>query len=141
MQGIYSITNRVDGKVYIGQDTNIPNRRSRHKGDLQRGRHTNPYLQLAYNKYGVDAFVYDDVVCGPFDKDELTELEQFHIDRYKALGLSYNLLPATNSRVGMKNSDRHKQIMSLRMRGSNHPQFGKHPSTETLKKIDRKSVV
>jgi group I intron endonuclease len=119
MQGIYSITNKVNGKVYIGQDTNMPSRwNNYHKPALRKGVHTNPILQKAWKKYGEDMFIYGALLCGPFSKEDLTELEQVNIDNYKTLGLSYNILPANCSRAGMKNSQEHNEKISVALKGN-----------------------
>lgn len=52
MQGIYRITNTVNGKVYIGQTNDIEKRIRRHKSSLKNKCHHNWHLQQAWNKYG-----------------------------------------------------------------------------------------
>lgn len=58
MIGIYSITNSVNGKIYIGYASNIRSRWSYHKNRLDRNTHDNAYLQNAWDKYGKDAFSF-----------------------------------------------------------------------------------
>lgn len=54
---IYRILCLVSGRVYIGQTMSNPARRwSEHKCALRHGRHSNPHLQAAWNKYGEQAF-------------------------------------------------------------------------------------
>jgi|ERR1035437_306993 group I intron endonuclease len=156
MQGIYSITNQVNGKAYVGQDSNMPKRWEKHRQKLQTGIHKNPILQSAWNIYGEGAFAYDPFLCGPFNAEDLTELEQFYMDKYRAEGKTlYNILPANRSRAGMTNSPEHNRkiaagnrgkIRTLEMRqkasiinkawAETHAnnQLGKHPSLETRQK-------
>ncbi|WP_194190322.1 GIY-YIG nuclease family protein [Clostridium chrysemydis] len=47
MEGIYSITNKVNGKRYIGLSTNIKKRVASHKDQLKYNRHENTKLQRA----------------------------------------------------------------------------------------------
>lgn len=90
MTGIYKITNKNNGKVYIGQSVDISHRRSCHEYDLKNNRHKNTYLQHAYNKEP-DAFTFE-VICY-CNEDALDELEMFYINKYKATDhkCGYNL--------------------------------------------------
>lgn len=54
--GIYGIFCLPTGKVYIGSSLVICRRLRAHCSDLRRGVHENPYLQLAWNKYGEEQF-------------------------------------------------------------------------------------
>jgi group I intron endonuclease len=56
--GIYEIWNDVTGDFYIGQAKDIEYRWRDHWWTLQRGRHDNPRLQNAFNKYGQRHFVF-----------------------------------------------------------------------------------
>jgi group I intron endonuclease len=136
MQGIYSYTNTINGKVYIGHSINLKYRSYRHVRDLNKGVHDNRYLQRAWNKYGLDKFIYEEIVCGPFDKKELVELEQFYIDKYDSRNPSngYNILPASGSRAGIKSSEETKEKVSIAMKGNKH-NLGNKASEETKKKM------
>jgi len=56
--GIYKITNKVNGMVYIGQSKDIHNRLLGHKRALRNNNHYNTHLQYAYNMYGRKNFMY-----------------------------------------------------------------------------------
>lgn len=59
MPWIYTITCTANGKYYLGRAKNLNARKSQHFSSLKGGRHSNPHLQSAYNKYGVDAFKFE----------------------------------------------------------------------------------
>lgn len=73
MIGIYSITNTVNGKKYIGQSRNIA-QRWQHERRLHS---INPHLKSAFIKYGLAQFTFE-VLC-ECEVSELSELEVFII--------------------------------------------------------------
>lgn len=56
---IYSITNIVNGKKYIGQTDNYLARWKQHLLDLKARKHCNSALQKDFNRFGKDAFVFN----------------------------------------------------------------------------------
>ncbi len=56
--GIYTITNLVNGKIYVGQTVGIIGRKGSHFTDLKLGKDS-PHLQAAYDKYGKENFIYE----------------------------------------------------------------------------------
>ena len=47
ISGIYKITNKVDGKFYIGSSKNLHKRWLSHRSELRRNHHCNQHLQSA----------------------------------------------------------------------------------------------
>lgn len=94
MQGIYKIKNTVNGKVYIGQSTDIVARWAHHMTYLNENIHGNPHLQNAWNKYGKDKFEFS--IIEECEYDKLTEREQYWIDYYggRNSNKTYNLRDA-----------------------------------------------
>lgn len=57
--GIYTITNLVNGKIYIGYSVNIQRRWEEHICSLNGQYHENSKLQKAWNKYGKKSFIHE----------------------------------------------------------------------------------
>jgi group I intron endonuclease len=131
--GIYTITNLIDNKIYLGYTFYFNKRRSDHFDALRRNTHPNIYLQRAFNKYGTDNFKFEILVeC---KKDFLSSEEHYwatilkvHDDRY-----GYNLRPThPYGRVG--HSTETKKKMSINRKGKGRKK-GYMVSEETKRKI------
>ena len=59
MIGIYTITNLIDGKFYVGYSKNIYKRINKHRCILKLNKHENQHLQNAYNLDGVENFKFE----------------------------------------------------------------------------------
>jgi group I intron endonuclease len=114
--GIYKITDKHNGFIYIGSSKNIPNRWKQHKWVLNRGTHHSKHLQNSWNKYGADSFTWEILEECAADKETLLAREQHYID---SLNPQYNNAPKAGSRLGSKASDETKARMSASMKGKN----------------------
>lgn len=80
MIGIYKITNKINGKIYIGQSTNIMSRWDKHcRQALNKEKEREPLnlLHKAIRKYGVTNFYFEiEEIC---DKDLLDQKEKEYI--------------------------------------------------------------
>lgn len=65
---VYTLTNRVNGRIYVGQSFNPSYRLKKHLWALGSGKHQNKELQADFNKYG-NCFDLK-VVLGPFSRKE-----------------------------------------------------------------------
>ena len=102
MTGIYKITNRTNGRVYIGSAVNIKKRWQSHIFDLKRGKHANGYLQKSWKKHGCDSFLFEVLeYCQPSD---LISKEQHYLDAIKGRESCYNIALVAGSRLGVKQS-------------------------------------
>ena len=89
MIGIYMIKNKINGRVYIGQSSNIKKRWRTHVQDLNSQTHHNQKLQRAWNKYGPGGF--DFIIIEECPVDELDKKERFYIEIFDAYKTGYNL--------------------------------------------------
>lgn len=77
--GIYKITNKINGKIYIGQSNNICRRWKEEK--YYKG-HCNSPLNRAFNKYGLENFTFE--IIEECSIEELDEKEIYYISLYKS---------------------------------------------------------
>ena len=127
VSGIYAITNKVNGKMYIGSSVALPRRISRHKTDLNRNAHDNNKLQRAWNRYGAESFEFS-VLELVADASALIEREQYWIDSTNACVAGYNLAPKAGSCLGVKKTAEAVEKTAAAHRGMKR-------SDETRKKI------
>lgn len=143
--GIYSITNLVNGKRYVGSSANLKKRISVHKWALNRGIHDNSYLQRAWKKYGEKNFRFD--ILEYVGEECLLTVEQYYLDWLEVCKeeFGYNLSPVSTSCLGIKRSDVTKEKMRIAKIGKvfteEHKQKigeanrGKKHTTESKKKM------
>lgn len=86
---IYKITNKVNGKVYIGQTIHTLNhRKNRHIECVHNG--TDRHLYNAMRKYGIDNFVFEEIDHAD-NIDDLNYLESYYITKYDSVRTGYNM--------------------------------------------------
>ena len=94
MIGIYKITNKINGKIYIGQSININKRINEHfwKSFNQKDVSFNSILHQAIRKYGKENFSWE--VLQECDVKEIDSLEKKYIEQYDCISpKGYNILP------------------------------------------------
>lgn len=160
MTGIYKITS-PNGRVYIGQSTNIEYRLNDHKSPYRYNTDEIPLLYRSFRKYGVDSHIFE--ILEECKKSELNIRERYYQDKYNVLngGLNSTLTetsdfsgrhseeskrkmseakkgkPAWNK--GIKWSEERKKAASLQRRGRTAPNKGKPmPEHQRLNQIGRK---
>lgn len=133
MNFIYSILNKVNGKIYVGLTSQGRERFNKHKSLLNNGNHFNPHLQSAWDKYGADAFEFN--VLEYCSKDKLNENEDWWIEFFGSTNpdIGYNLRSGGGANFTVLESTRKK--LSDINRGENHWNYGKHHSNTTRKRI------
>lgn len=148
--GIYVITNLINGKMYIGQSTNLKKRLISHRWILNQGNHYNTHLQRAWDKYGEKNFSFRVLERCP--KEQLNFYEKAYITLWHTTDrdFGYNLesggssnqtsseetkMKISKAMKGRTLSEEHKRRIGEAQLGEKHHMFGKHLSDEQKKKL------
>ena len=78
LSGVYIITNKVNGKFYVGSGVSVFSRWLNHASYLKNDTHINYKLQRAFNKYGFDNFTFE--ILEMHEPDGLNVCEQSYLD-------------------------------------------------------------
>lgn len=147
---IYIHKNKFNGKLYIGQTSQIPQKR----WDNGRGYKTSSKFYNAILKYGWDNFEHI-IVANNLSKKQADKMEEELIQKYQTRNddFGYNIKKGGNNhthseetkrKIGEANkialkgshwSEEHRQIISQKFTGKNNPFYGKKHTEETKQKI------
>lgn len=90
--GIYTIKNKINGHIYVGQSIDIETRWKQHVSDLKKDRHHCKPLQKEFGNFGIDSFEFS-IVCELLpDSENLRKHEAVLIDELAPNNVLYNLL-------------------------------------------------
>lgn len=140
ISGIYTITNTLNNKIYVGYSNNIKKRFQYHIQDLLKNNHDNPLLQRVVNKYGIDVLLFEIL-------EECSENLLFSQEHYWATILNthnrkygYNLLP-TNPIIGISKQKKEIYEKGIETRRRNAFERGYWNSEETKDKMRKSSAL
>lgn len=134
--GIYQIRNLINNKCYIGSAAGkgFNNRWKSHINDLKKQKHHSSKLQNAWNKYGIENFIFEVLLC--CDPKNCLFYEQIALDYYKP---EYNICSTAGSTFGLRYSAESKLKISNALKGKysgyKSPHFGRLLSNQTKEKI------
>lgn len=130
MSGIYSILNKRNGKIYVGQSVDCSRRLRHHRNHLRKNTHHNQHLQSSWNKYGEDAFLFGMLESCPNEK--LNENEVWWINYFDSTDSEkgYNLEEGGISDYKM--SDEVKEKISTSHKGRPNTISHKLSTSKTL---------
>lgn len=132
---IYLIENKINNKKYVGQTIQYDINKRWNKHRQVNKRFIGTCLFNAYKKYGIENFNFK-IICICFDSD-IDKFEEEYINRYDTLYPNgYNMIEGGKSR---KFTPILKKIISDKLKGENHPMFGKHLKEETKQKLREKN--
>ena len=92
MKGIYKITNKINGKAYIGKSSDIEKRWQYHLNNYTSNREYNKTLYRAFRKYGINNFSFEvlEELSDKYD-EQSNEREQYWIKYYNTFDFGYNM--------------------------------------------------
>jgi group I intron endonuclease len=142
---IYKATNKVNGKSYIGFDSEWPSRKERHKENIK---HRSQYFYNAIKKYGWDNFEWE-VLYQSLDGEHCLKVMENHfiVEHRTYTGFSdckgYNVTLGGEGCLGYKHSEEMREYLSniqSQKVGILNPFYNKKHSAETLS-INRKKNI
>lgn len=116
--GVYAIMNIKTLGVYIGESIDIAHRNQTHLNFLRKNKHENYKLQLSWNKYGEENFVF--IILQKCEWDELCYLEKLYIDKFPPERV-YNISTRGCSVKGSTLNEETKQKISQSLKGRRPP--------------------
>ena len=141
---IYCVTNKVNGKQYVGQT--VENRKVGH----------GMAITTAYKKYGKEAFEYERICTGIDNRSTLNYLERFWIATHNSIAPNgYNIEAGGTDKGIVAESTKQKlrehnlgKVVSMDVRkkiseslkGDKNPFYGKTHSPEVLAKISAANI-
>lgn len=134
---IYKITNKINGKMYVGQTT-----RSLEERMKEHYRHDFIVIDKALKKYGTDSFLIE-VIDNANDINELNEKEKYWIYKLNTLAPNgYNQCFGGDNSCGFHYRDESKNKMSEskknKYQGIGNPFYSKKHSYESKLKMNSK---
>ena len=122
---IYKVTNKINGKCYIGQTILTINKRK--SGHIYKSlkKSDNCYFHKAIRKYGKDNFLWE-IICECKTKKELNEKEIYYIKQQKSYVKEngYNLTHGGEDNP--MNYQKYRDKISKANSGELNPFFGKN---------------
>jgi len=109
--GIYTITNLLDSKIYVGYATNFRKRKGDHISNLRKNKHKNIHLQRAFNRDGESNFKIE--LLEECEINHLPSMENYWCNMLNTHNskFGYNLL-GTGEKGLIQHSKETKQKMS-----------------------------
>ena len=109
---IYKVTNKVNGKIYIGQTIRtLEQRKWQHLDCAKNGVKTHFYN--AIRKYGEENFVFE-IIDEASSLQELNELERYYIAKFNCIENGYNMVDGGNNNVMFLDDVKQKHLESMR---------------------------
>ena len=125
---IYKITNKLNGKIYVGQ------KKSEIFVDSYWG--SGIHISASIKKYGIENFDRQ-ILEWCYSKEELQQKEVYWIEKLNSNNpdVGYNLTKGGEGTPGYRWSEESRKKLSEARKGPNNPLYGKHLSEEHRRKI------
>jgi group I intron endonuclease len=124
MSGVYTITNTLNGKIYIGSAFSFKKRWNEHKNDLRNNRHKNVHLQRTWNKDKEPNFKFE-ILEKVIDPNLLLDFEQKWLDSIPK-EFKYNMSESAYAAMTNRtHTQKSKKKIGIANSGENNPNYGK----------------
>lgn len=100
MIGIYKITNKVNGKMYIGGSTNLKHRKRDHFKPYRINKFKHLPIYEAMIEFGRENFKFE--VIEECSAEDLEERENYYLEKYKSYENGYNV---SSHAISMKDEE------------------------------------
>ena len=117
---IYKITNRINGKIYIGQTSRGLSARWREHVYRSKNNICNNHFKRAIRKHGSEAFAKE-VLIDNLTADLANRYEELYIELYDTFNFGYN---STRGGDNMEMTIEARKKLSKAMKGENNPMYG-----------------
>jgi group I intron endonuclease len=136
---IYLVTNKANGKQYVGKTTKTLDERK--KGHIYEASSGSRYaFHLAIRKWGEDNFTWQ-IIEECSSEEQLNIAEMSHIERLGTYGRGYNMTLGGEGKLGWQPSEETRDIWSKQRRGRNQYTNGYiHPNNPVLWSEERKEL-
>lgn len=116
--GIYTITNLLDNKIYVGYATNFRKRKGDHISNLRKNKHKNIHLQRAFNRDGEGNFKIE--LLEECNIDILPSMEHYWCNLLQTHNpeKGYNILPTSEFGL-ITHSKETRNKISNKLKGKN----------------------
>lgn len=134
---IYKIINKINGKIYIGQTTNV-NPEKRIKAHFKKTR-SRDLVRDAANKYGKDSLEWEILYCA-LDQEELDRAEKYFIEQYKSLVPNgYNIQQGGNGKGKWSEQSKKENGILVKQwyKNNSHPFKNKKFSKEHIEALSK----
>lgn len=121
---IYKVTNKINNKIYIGFDSNWPNRKNQHiynsncKSEKYKSINSKK-LYRAFKKYGIDCFEWEAIYQSTDRNHTLNVMENYFIAEYNSYLKGYNCTLGGEGSFGYSHSQKVKSNQSKRVSENN----------------------
>ena len=133
---IYKATNKHNGKIYIGMDSNWPKRYIEHHNEIKRSK---TKFHNAIRKYGRDGFEWS-LIYQSNDYEHIKNMECFFIEEYATFKNGYNMTLGGEGIKGYIMPEEHKRKIGDSHRGKPKSEEHKKKLSEASKKQTNRDI-
>lgn len=116
MKAIYTITNLLNNKKYIGSSSNIEKRKQKHLCLLKNNKHHSLSLQQSWNKNKPENYIFEILEILSEDQN-MYEIEQYYLDLYKTYDKKYGYNMSKNAIAPFGTNPQIKKLYQFSMSG------------------------